>query len=152
MKSHIHRDYGMKHLIVKPSSKTDHHIDFSRIRPPTRIGVASNHKWLTFVFLVQVHGPRFPLKRGRHLIHRERSVSLLDTLTVWRDIGLLIFPRTDSSLSVVSNSRKVSRMHLSGRMQTPSFFHLSEMMSMHMPTHLQMRVLIHRTQMIQIQS
>jgi hypothetical protein len=26
-----------------------------------------------------VHGPRFPLKRGRHLIHREQSVFLLDT-------------------------------------------------------------------------
>jgi hypothetical protein len=37
-------------------------------------------------------------------------------------------------------------MHLSNRMQTPSFFHLSEMMRMHMPTLLQMRVLIHMTQ------
>jgi hypothetical protein len=37
------------------------------------------------------------------------------------------------------------------RMQTPSLFHLSEMMSMHMLTLLQMRVLIQRTQMIQIQ-
>jgi hypothetical protein len=45
-----------------------------------------------------------------------------------------------SSLSVVSNSRKVSRMYLNSRMQTPLFFHLSEMMSMHMPTLLQMRV------------
>jgi hypothetical protein len=42
-------------------------------------------------------------------------------------------------------------MHLSSRMQTPSFFHLSEMMSMHMQTLLQMRVLIHKPQMIQIQ-
>jgi hypothetical protein len=51
----------------------------------------------------------------------------------------------------VSNSRKVSRMHLNSHMQTPSFFHLSEMMSMHMLTLLQMRVMIQRTQMIQIQ-
>jgi hypothetical protein len=52
----------------------------------------------------------------------------------------------------VSNLRKVSRMYLSNHMQTPSFFHLSEMMSMHMSTLLQMRVMIQRTQMIQIQS
>jgi hypothetical protein len=43
-------------------------------------------------------------------------------------------------------------MYLNNRMQTLLFFHLSEMMSMHMPTLLQMRVLIQRIQMIQIQS
>ena len=35
----------------------------SRIRPPTRLGVASNWKWPTFTFLVHMHGPRFPQKR-----------------------------------------------------------------------------------------
>jgi hypothetical protein len=52
----------------------------------------------------------------------------------------------------VSNSRKVSCMYLSSCIQTPSFFHMSEMMSMHMLTLLQTRVLMQRTQMIQIQS
>jgi hypothetical protein len=42
-------------------------------------------------------------------------------------------------------------MYLNNRMQTPSLFHLFEMMSMHMMTLLQMRVSIQRTQMIQIQ-
>jgi hypothetical protein len=42
-------------------------------------------------------------------------------------------------------------MHLSIRMQTPSLFHLSDMMSMHMSNLLQMRVMIQRTQMIYIQ-
>jgi hypothetical protein len=32
-----------------------------------------------FRILVHVHGPGFPLRRGRHLIHRAHSVSLLDT-------------------------------------------------------------------------
>jgi hypothetical protein len=50
----------------------------------------------------------------------------------------------DSSLSVASNSRKVSCMYLSSHMQTPSLFHLFEMMSMHMLTLIQTRVLIHR--------
>jgi transposase InsO family protein len=57
-------------------------IDLSRIRPPTRLGVASNWKWPTFAFLVHMHGPRFLLKRGRHLIHRALSEFLLDTPTV----------------------------------------------------------------------
>ena len=78
------------------------------------------------------------------------SAFWLDTPTMWRDIGLLIFPRTGSSLSEVSNSRKVSHMYLNIRMQTPSFFHLSEMKSMHMSTLLQTRFFIQRTQMIQI--
>jgi hypothetical protein len=43
-------------------------------------------------------------------------------------------------------------MYLNSRMQTPSFFHLSEMMRMHMSNILHMRVLIQRTQLIQIQS
>jgi hypothetical protein len=42
-------------------------------------------------------------------------------------------------------------MYLSSHMQTPSLFHLSEMMSMHMPTLLPTRVMIQRNQMIQIQ-
>jgi hypothetical protein len=64
----------------------------------------------------------------------------------------LIFPQTGSPLSKVSSLRKVSRMHLSSCMQTPLFFHLSEMMSMHMLTLIQTRGLIQRTQMIHIQS
>jgi transposase InsO family protein len=43
MQSHFHRDYGSKHLIVQPTSKTDLPIYLSRIRPPTRLGAAS--KW-----------------------------------------------------------------------------------------------------------
>jgi hypothetical protein len=42
MQSHFHRDYGLKHLIVQPTSKTNLLIDLSRIRPPTRLGAASN--------------------------------------------------------------------------------------------------------------
>jgi hypothetical protein len=41
-------------------------------------------------------------------------------------------------------------MYLNSCMQKPSLFHLSEMMSMHMLTLLQTRVLIQRNQMIQI--
>jgi hypothetical protein len=64
----------------------------------------------------------------------------------------LIFPWTGSSLSVVSNLRKVSRMYLNSHMQTLLFFHLLEIMSMHMPTLLQMIFFIHRIQRIQILS
>jgi hypothetical protein len=73
---------GPKHLTMQHTSKTDFLIDLSRIRPPTRLGVASNQKWPTFTFLVHVHGPGFTLKRGRHLIHIALSSFLLDTLTV----------------------------------------------------------------------
>jgi hypothetical protein len=41
-------------------------------------------------------------------------------------------------------------MYFSNRMQTPLFFHLSEMMRMHMLTIIQMGVMIQRIQMIQI--
>jgi hypothetical protein len=44
MKSHYHRDYGPKHLIVKLTSKTYLPIDLSRIRLPVRLGAASNWK------------------------------------------------------------------------------------------------------------
>jgi hypothetical protein len=79
MQSHYHEDYGSKNLIVQHTSKKYLLIDLSRIRPPTRLGVASNLKWLTFSFLVHVHGPGFYLKRGMHLIHRALSEFLLDT-------------------------------------------------------------------------
>jgi hypothetical protein len=38
------RDYGLKHLIVQKTSKTDLLIDLSRIRPPRRLGASSNQK------------------------------------------------------------------------------------------------------------
>jgi hypothetical protein len=44
MQSLYHRDYGPKHLIVQHTSKTDLPIDLSRIRPPMRLGAASNRK------------------------------------------------------------------------------------------------------------
>jgi len=111
---HFHNDYGLKHLLVQPTSKTYLPIDISRIRPPTRLGVASNQKRPTSAYSVLVQG--FPMRRGRHLIHRAQSVYLLDTLTVWRDTNSWIFPQISSSLSVVSNSRKVSHMYLSSHM------------------------------------
>eukprot|EP00253_Pinus_taeda_P021852 PITA_21852 len=52
----------------------------SRIRPPLRLGAALNQRSLTSVFLALEHGPRSLLKRGKLLIHRALSASLLDTL------------------------------------------------------------------------
>jgi len=121
LKSHFHRDDGLKHLIMQPTTKIDLPIYFSRIRPPMRLGVPSNWKWPTSVNLVLMHGIGFPLRRGRHLIHIAHSVSVLDTSMVLRDIYSLIFPRTISSLSVVSNLRKVSCMYFNSCMHT--FFH-----------------------------
>jgi transposase InsO family protein len=44
MQIHFHKDYGPKHLIMKPTSKTDVSIGLSRIRPPMMLGVASYWK------------------------------------------------------------------------------------------------------------
>jgi hypothetical protein len=44
MKSDFHKDYGIKKLILKPTSKIYIPIDMSRIRPPTRLGAALNQK------------------------------------------------------------------------------------------------------------
>ena len=73
---------GPKHLTMQHTFKKNFLIDLLRIRPPTRFGANSNHKWCTFSFLVHVHGPGFTLKRGRHLIHIALSSFLLDMLTV----------------------------------------------------------------------
>jgi hypothetical protein len=44
MEIHYHRNYGPKDLTVQNTSKIDLPIDMSRIRPPIRLGAASNWK------------------------------------------------------------------------------------------------------------
>jgi hypothetical protein len=95
---------------------------------------------------------KIPFEKRKELDPQSRECIFVGYPMVSREKNSLIFPRTDSSLIVVSNLRKVSHMYLSSRMQIPLFFHLSKMMSMHMPTLLQMRVMIHRIHMIHIHS
>lgn len=111
------------------SSRTDLLIGLSMIRPPLRPGEALNQRSPTPVFSTPEHGTTSPLKRGKLLIHRALSASLLDTLMVWRDTGSWFRLRTSSSFSEVSNLRKVSHMHLNCGMQTPFINLMSEMMT-----------------------
>ena len=74
--------YGLKHLIVLTTSRTDLLIGLLRIRPPFRLGVALNQRSPTSVFSAPEHGPRSPLKRGKLLIHGALTTSLLYTLMV----------------------------------------------------------------------
>jgi hypothetical protein len=81
---------------------------------------------------------RIPSKKRKALDPQRTKCIFVGYLYGVKDTNLLIFPQTKSSLSKVSNSRKVSCIYLNNHMQTFLFFHLLEMMCIHMMTLLQM--------------
>ena len=82
MLSHCLISYGLKHLIVLTTSRTDLLICLLRIRPPLRLGAELNRRSPTSVFSAPEHRPGSPLKGGKLLIHRSLNASLLNTLMV----------------------------------------------------------------------
>jgi hypothetical protein len=132
MQSHYHRDYGAEALNCETYiQKISPHISikdktpyeaWSSLKPEvTHFHIFGSRAWA-----------KIPSEKRKALDPQRTECIFVGYPDGVKGYRLIDISSDLSSLSIVSNSRKVSRMYLNSRMQTPSLFHLSEMMSMHM--------------------
>jgi hypothetical protein len=79
MQRHFLPIFGLRHLTIPITFRIDPIIDLLRTRLILRLRAITNWKSPTSMSSTHVHGSGFPLKRGKHLIHKVLHVSLLDT-------------------------------------------------------------------------
>jgi hypothetical protein len=66
MKYLYHPSFDMRNLIVPTTLNKKLLIDLSRKGLHLRYGETTNQKSLTYEYLYHVHGPMYPLKRGKN--------------------------------------------------------------------------------------
>ena len=82
MQDHFLPSFGLRHLTLPITFRTDPLTELLRTRLILRLGTTTNWKSPTFASSTHVHGPGFPLKRGKHSVLKVLHLSLLDTQTV----------------------------------------------------------------------